>query len=179
MILWSRSDANRRSGSKEFKLPFMNKTHSFARRRPLPRIAVIGGLILLVAPLAIRADEASDGQKAAGATIESWYRYVESRPDSSWEEVPADLKSGFTVQGWKMVTFKESEISNQHGKCLGRKLVSSTYNSPLIMRNGKKLDGEYVTVVYESSFADKESAFETFYFKKDSAGAWPLMGYLI
>ena len=157
----------------------MGPTSSPSSKWSLSRAVIFLGFGLISTLTPIRADEASEGQKTTAATLQSWYKYVDGKPDLIWEKVPGDLKIGFTLPGWKMVTSKESEISEQHGRCLERKLVSSTYNSPLVMRNGKKLDGEYVTIVYESSYADKESAFETFYFKKDPSAAWPLMGYLI
>jgi hypothetical protein len=148
-----------------------------ARRSVFRSLTALLLLAALQQPL--RADVASEGLAVAAANADLWFKYIDSGPNASWEKVPVELKKGLSIQAWKTMMAKVTEIDNEYGKCLGRKLISSTFNSPLELRNGKKLDGEFVTLVYESYFADKKSAFETFYYKKDSVGAWPEMGYLV
>jgi hypothetical protein len=157
----------------------MTKTiSSFAHRSAFAFVTLL--LLSVTAfPKAVRADVASEGQAATAASTELWYKYIDSGPDASWEKVPIELKRGLSIQAWKMMLAKEKEISDEYGKCLGRKLISSTYSSSLEMKYQKKLDGDFVTIVYENYFPNKKSAFETFYYKKDASGAWPEIGYLI
>ena len=61
------------------------------------------------------------------------------------------------------------------GKIIERTVTSSEYHTEL----PGAPDGEYVVIVFESSFKNKKSALETVTPKKGEDGKWKVAGYYI
>jgi hypothetical protein len=71
------------------------------------------------------------------------------------------------------------QVRSPLGKCIDRKLASSTYHSPLLLPNGTAREGEFVTLHFQTTFEHQSSTTETLYFTKDTDGVWKAEGYFI
>jgi hypothetical protein len=133
-------------------------------------VAAGAGAVLLAA-VALRADQASENAAEAAAT--KWLSLVDSgRYAESWKEAASLFKKQVTAEQW------ESAAHNARGplgKLISRKLSTARYATSL----PGAPDGEYVVIQYQSSFENKKSAVETVTPMKDKDGAWRVSGYYI
>jgi hypothetical protein len=151
--------------------------HSSLERRGLPALAVSLLLSATVFLQPVRADQASDGKTAAVAAAESWLKIIDDgHYDMGWEAASPDFKKGMTREQWHDASM---HVRNPLGKCLSRKFTYARYHSPLKFPDGRKIEGEFVTIHFESSFENSDADTETLYFLKDTDGVWKAEGYLI
>jgi len=151
--------------------------HTSLARRGIFALTVSLFLATAVFVKPVWADQASDGKTAAQAAAESWLKIIDDgHYDQSWESASPDFKKGMTLEQWHASSLR---VRDPLGKCLSRKFAYARYHSPLTFPNGKKLEGEFVTIHFDSSFEHSESATETLYFSKDSDGTWKAQGYII
>jgi beta-lactamase regulating signal transducer with metallopeptidase domain len=151
--------------------------HSSLARRGLFALTVSLFLATAVFVKPVWADQASDGKTAAVAAAESWLKVIDDgHYDLSWENASPDFKKGMTREQWHDASM---HVRDPLGKCLSRKFTYARYHSPLKFPNGKTVEGEFVTLHFESSFEHSEATTEMLYFSKDSDGAWKAQGYMI
>jgi hypothetical protein len=113
------------------------------------------------------------GEKAATEAANRWLAVVD-RGDyaASWEIAAPMFKQSIAQDQWaKMLKAKRGPM----GKLLARTLKSAVYTTSL----PGAPDGQYVVVVYESSFEHKKSAIETVTPSLDKDGQWKVSGYFI
>ncbi len=155
----------------------MIKHHSSLARRGALAFATSLLLSVTVFVQPVWADPALDGKAAAATAADSWLKVIDDgHYDTSWVNASQGFKQHVTSEQWQGMS---KQVREPLGKCLSRQFKSSFYHSPLVMPNGTKRDGEFVTLHYQSSFEHQESATETLYFSKDPDGIWRAEGYLI
>ena len=133
-------------------------------------INLLLSVTVLVQP--VRADQASDAKTSAAAAAESWLTIVDNgHHDTSWENRALVVKRRDTSEEWQNMS---KQVRSPLGKCLRRKLVSSSYHS-----EPPEKGGEYVILRYEGSFENLKTAFEQVTFIKDPDGTWKAPGYMI
>jgi beta-lactamase regulating signal transducer with metallopeptidase domain len=151
--------------------------HASLARRGVLALAISLFLFAAVFVQPVWADQASDGKTAAAAAAEPWLKIVDDgRYDTSWENASPGFKKQVTSEQWQNMS---KQVRSPLGKCLDRKLASSSYHSPQELPNGTKQEGEFVTLHYQSSFENMKSATETVYFTKDPEGVWKADAYVI
>ncbi|MFC1890281.1 DUF4019 domain-containing protein [Thermodesulfobacteriota bacterium] len=108
-------------------------------------------------------------QKASGA----WLNLVDKGEyTESWKEAAAYFKGAVSEKQWK-----ESLDGHRKplGKVLSRTVKIRTYSKTL----PGAPDGEYVVILYDTSFENKASAIETVTPMLDKDGKWRVAGYYI
>ncbi|HEY6460881.1 MAG TPA: DUF4019 domain-containing protein [Polyangiaceae bacterium] len=118
-------------------------------------------------------DPPGSNEKAAQAAAEAWLALVDAGSyGPSWTEAASLFKKAIDQAGWeKALTGVRAPL----GKVVSRKLASATYRTSV--PGGP--DGQYVVVVYTTSFENKQSATETVTPMKDADGRWHVSGYFI
>ena len=115
-------------------------------------------------------------QDVINATIDSahaWLKLVdEGAYDQSWDEAAAFFKSAMNRKQWNSAL----EMARRPlGKLISRKVLSKTYTTQL----PGAPDGEYVVIMFKTSFENKKSAIETVTPMLDKDGQWRVSGYYI
>lgn len=113
------------------------------------------------------------GEKAATETANRWLGLVDSGDYAgSWETAAPMFKQSIAQDQWvKMVKAKRGPM----GKLVSRTLKSAVYTTSL----PGAPDGQYVVIVYQSSFEHKQSAIETVTPSLGKDGQWKVSGYFI
>jgi hypothetical protein len=119
-----------------------------------------------------QADESAD-KAAAQKASEIWLALVDAEKYAeSWEQASELFRKQVTKEQWaKAVDAARSPL----GHLNSRKLASAEYSKTL----PGAPDGEYVTIQFQSSFANKKSAVETVVPMKDKDGQWRVSGYFV
>jgi Protein of unknown function (DUF4019) len=109
----------------------------------------------------------------AQQSADAWLALVDSgKYADSWQEASQLFKAHVTKEQWQDAL---RATRDPLGKMLSRKLKSATYKTTL----PGAPDGEYVVLLYESSFEHKQSAVETVTPMLDKDGKWRVSGYYI
>ena len=135
-------------------------------------VILLGSAILafLVAPH-IHANEVSE--KAALASATAWLALADGgKYTETWDQAAAYFKNALTKDRW-VTSLKGGRTPL--GKVLSRKLKSKMVTKSL----PGAPDGEYVVIMYDTQFENKESAVETITPMLDKDGKWRVAGYLI
>jgi len=113
------------------------------------------------------------GEKAATESATRWLAQVDSgNYAASWETAAPMFKQAVSQDQWAhMLQAKRAPM----GKVLTRTLKSAVYTTTL----PGAPDGQYVVIVYESSFEHKKSAIETVTPSLGKDGQWRVSGYYI
>ena len=115
----------------------------------------------------------TDITQAAFSAANSWLKLVdEGKYGESWEEAALQLKNAVSKENWQQSL---KGILPSYGKMIIREVKSSTYRTSL----PGAADGEYVVIIYETQFENKEKSFETVTPVKDKDGVWRVSGYFI
>ncbi len=112
-------------------------------------------------------------EKAAGLCAEAWLRIVdEERYVGSWERASGHFQAVVPRDKWiqEIRSLRESV-----GKVVKRKLQSKRYTTSL----PDAPEGEYVLMIFETSFEKKKSAKETVTAVLDKDGRWRVDGYYL
>ena len=135
-------------------------------------IILLGLAILtLVVAAYCNANEASEKAALTSATV--WLALAdEGKYPETWDQAAAHFKNALTKDQW-VGSLKRGR--DPLGKVLSRKLKSRMYTKSL----PGVPDGEYVVIMYDTRFENKESAVETITPMLDRDGKWRVAGYQI
>ena len=137
--------------------------------RKIP-VLVIMVLILSALPAVAKS---SEKVKAAVISAEKWLGMVDSEKYAeSWKESSELFKNAIKQEQWKQSL---EAVRKPFGRLITRKIKTKTYKTSL----PGAPDGEYVVIVFETSFQHKKSAIETVTPMKDKDGKWRVSGYYI
>jgi hypothetical protein len=139
-----------------------------ARRIP----TVVGALALLMG-LAGSARADAESIEQASTAARAWLGLLDGQEfDESWRMAGKLLKAAVAQEEW---TAKLSVTLGPLGKKTSRGMRSSEYSTTM----PGAPDGEYVLILFDTSFENKNSAVETVVMKKESDGLWRVSGYFI
>jgi uncharacterized protein DUF4019 len=130
-------------------------------------------VLLFMLTLSTSARCEDKGEKAATESANRWLAQVDAGDyAASWETAAPMFKSAVSKDQWaQMLQAKRAPL----GKVLSRTLKSAVYATTL----PGAPDGQYVVIVYESSFEHKKSAIETVTPSLGQDGPWKVSGYYI
>jgi hypothetical protein len=134
------------------------------------RLMTVAVISLLTAPIAVAQD---NNTQAAQKAAESWLASVDGGDYiDSYDEAASLFKLAITKEEWAR---KVRAARSPLGKLVTRKLkhVQSATSLP------GAPDGDYVVILYDSSFENKKSAVETIVPMRDKDGQWRVSGYFI
>ena len=131
-------------------------------------LSVLASLVVL--PLLA---ETSESERMAVAAAESWLELVDAgKYGDSWDQAAVYFRGAITRGKWNQSL---RAVRAPLGAQLSRRVKSTRYMTSL----PGAPDGEYVVILFETSFANKESAIETVTPMKDSDGKWRVSGLFI
>jgi len=130
-------------------------------------------LIVILATCWAGAAAAEDPEAAAVAEAKQWLSRVDAGNYSqSWKEAAVYFRGAVTETQWvQMLTAVRSPL----GQTISRKVKQTIHTTEL----PGAPDGEYVVILFETSFENKQSAIETVTPMKDPDGRWRVSGYYI
>jgi hypothetical protein len=132
-------------------------------------LVVLGLMFFAVSGMA----EQSDKEKVAVLAAEKWLGIVdEGKYVESWNEAAELFKNAVKQEQWEQAI---QAVRTPLGKLVSRKLKSTSYQTSL----PGAPDGQYLVVVFETSFENKKSAIETVTPMMDKDGKWRVSGYYI
>jgi len=115
----------------------------------------------------------SEQEKAAVVSAEKWLGIVdEGNYAGSWDEAAAYFKGALKQDQWNAAL---NAARKPLGALVSRTVKSASYKTAL----PGAPDGEYVVIVFESSFENKKAAIETVTPMMDTDGTWRVSGYFI
>jgi hypothetical protein len=115
----------------------------------------------------------SGKEKAATAAAGKWLALVdEGKYAESWNEASEYFKQNIGQDQWAQAA---QGARKPLGALVSRKVASASYKTSL----PGAPDGEYVVIVFNTSFEHKKSGTETVTPKKEKDGAWRVCGYYI
>ena len=117
----------------------------------------------------------SDSAKMDSATIsaEYWLKLIdEEKYEDSWDQTSSFFKSKVTKDQWVGTI---SGLKSSLGKTISRKLLEARFTTSLPGVS----KGEYVVILFQTSFEKKENAIETITPMKDTDNSWRVSGYFI
>ena len=119
-----------------------------------------------------KAERARNAVKAAVPAAEAWLKVIDAgKYEQSWDEMAKLAQSAVTKDQWA----KDAALLKPFGPVQSRKLLSAVH---AISLPGAP-DGDYVTIEYDSAFANKKQAVETVTVAKDTDGTWRVGGYFV
>ncbi|MEW6442894.1 MAG: DUF4019 domain-containing protein [bacterium] len=131
---------------------------------------VLCGLLLHARPLARAGDTP---EQAAGAAGAAWLALVDQgRYAESWKEAAPYFRNAVPEAQWVQSL---TAVRQPLGKVLSRKQESARYATAL----PGAPDGEYVILVFHTSFENKRTAVETVTPMRGQDGKWQVSGYYI
>jgi hypothetical protein len=143
------------------------------------RITIIAASILLLicSMLPGAADAASSNHAGAKASAvkaaNAWLKVIdEGKYDDSWKDASSYFRSHVSEKQWAQ---QVGPARGSLGAVVSRKVTATKYLSTM----AGAPDGQYVVILYETSFAHKKSAFETVTPMLESDGRWRVSGYYI
>jgi len=126
------------------------------------------GFVLLVS-LSI----ASEKETAAVSQSEQWLSIVdEGKYGESWKQASDYFQKAMPQQQWEQAL---QGVRKPLGAVLSRKVQSTNYKTSM----PGAPDGEYVVILFDTSFANKKSAVETVVSMLEKDGKWRVSGYFI
>jgi len=137
-------------------------------------IASVVALVMVcgVGNVAAHADDQA-AIKQAKTAADAWLKLVdEGKYQESWNEFASVVKPRITEETWEQ---EASGVRKPLGAVVSRKVQSATYATSL---PGAPY-GQYVVILYDTSFENKKSAVENVVPMLDSDGQWRVSGYHI
>ena len=123
------------------------------------------------APAASRAS--TSPEQAAQTSAEAWLALMDSgKYGESWALAAPFFKKTLDQKAWEMAS---AEVRAPLGRVESRSLRSRTFAKNL----PHAPDGEYVVIVFDTSFEHQARAIETITETKDNDGSWRSVGYFI
>jgi hypothetical protein len=125
----------------------------------------------LVTMAIICADQGAE--KPAQEAAQSWLALVDSgKYSESWNEAAQVFKERVTREQWEAAL---KSVRTPLGQLESRKLKSAQFTREL----PGAPDGEYVVILYDTTFQKKRASLETVTPMKDKDGQWRVSGYFI
>jgi len=116
---------------------------------------------------------APDNETRAVEAMQTWLGLIDQGDyDTSWTSASRYLKGMVTAEQWLQAM---KGARDPLGKVLSRTLKSAENKASL----PGAPDGEYVVIMFETSFENKKNAIETLAAMKDNNGTWKPAGYYI
>jgi len=107
------------------------------------------------------------------AVAQNWLSLVVSGQYSeSWQISSEIFRTAINQEQWAQTM---TVIRKPLGNLLNRELSSKKYHTTL----PGAPDGEYVVIIFKTSFSNKKSAYETITPMKEPDGKWRISGYYI
>lgn len=145
------------------------ETITFAREKD-GKWKVTGYLIL---PRTDAEKEFIPQEKEAAVAAERWLGGIDAgNYPQSWQEASAIFREAISETGWVSAL---SNVRKPLGELVSRRLKSAHYSESL----PGAPDGQYVVLLFDTSFAAKKSAVETVTFVLEKDDAWRAAGYFI
>ena len=115
----------------------------------------------------------SGGEVAATTGVEVWLGMVDDgRYEDSWQAAASIFKKNFPPEQWLTLLKGRRQPL---GKLISRKVTDKQFSSTLA---GAPV-GQYVTLQYDTSFENKQSAVEKVTAMLDVDGQWRVVGYFV
>ncbi|MGD0276500.1 MAG: DUF4019 domain-containing protein [Syntrophales bacterium] len=112
-------------------------------------------------------------EKAAFASAEQWLSLVDAgNYGQSWMEVSGYFRNAITKEKWVQSL---KAVREPLGKLISRDVRSMIYMTSL----PGAPDGEYIVILFDTSFGKKKSAIETVTPMFEEDGRWRVSGYYI
>ena len=113
-------------------------------------------------------------EQAAIKAAEDWLRLIDVADyNATWETAGSLFQSQITRQRW-------SESAGTARAPLGAVATRVVRNASYSMSLPGAPDGEYVTIIYDTAFANKAAGVETIAVMRDpSTGKWQVVGYFV
>ncbi len=112
-------------------------------------------------------------EEAALVSVNAWLELVDTgKYDESWEQSASLFQQAVDKAAWHK---QLAAVRTPLGELVGRKVKSSEYRTSL----PGAPDGEYVVILYDTSFEHKKSAVETVTPMKEPDEVWRVSGYYI
>lgn len=125
---------------------------------------------LAISPLAIANEEAIEAAKSAA---DAWLVLTDNlRFRNSWSNASSLFQAAVSEEAWETSL---GAARKPLGKLGSRNLNTAQFSSTL----PGAPDGEYVVLIFASSFQHKETAIETVTVMKDQDSSWRVSGYYI
>ena len=162
-------------GGGSVKVDTVNGTVKFLKRQaPEPRAAVAEFVKTNALATAIVATATNlQNATAAMAAAEKWLALMDAGDFSdSWRQASDLFRNGGVESAWK-------EAMNTDRKPLGRLVSRQLISSQPMTQLPGAPDGQYVVMLFQTSFAEKKSAVETVTFDLEKDGQWKSCGYFI
>jgi hypothetical protein len=132
-------------------------------------MVVLGSLLAGAVPGLAQEKPVEVAQKAET----SWLELVDAgKYAESWKAAAAAFQAAVTEEKWGSAL---SSVRTPLGKLVTRTMQSATYTKTL----PRVPDGDYVVVLYQTSFEKKQMAQETVIASKEKDGVWRVAGYYI
>lgn len=117
--------------------------------------------------------QGSEKEQAATTAAEQWLLLVDSgRYGKSWQQAAEYFRDSVAKVAWQDAMMA---VRKPLGLTKSRKVISATYHTSL----PGALNGHYVVVQFETSFANKQAAVETVTPLLEKDGIWRVSGYFI
>tara|TARA_B100000902_G_scaffold12252_1_gene14927 strand:- start:63266 stop:63667 length:402 start_codon:yes stop_codon:yes gene_type:complete len=127
-------------------------------------------LILLCIPL-IGFGQKNDNK--AILSVENWISLIDNKKYKlSWEKSDDLVKNMISIENWEVIM---NGARSPLGDMLERTILSNEFKSEV----PGAPDGEYIIIIYESKFENKNSALETITARKNKDNLWKVVGYYI
>lgn len=132
-------------------------------------LMVIGLFFAVIAAV----EGGSEKEEAAVAPAVKWLNLVDQgKYAESWKEAATLFRNAVNQGQWEQTL---QAVRKPLGKLITRKVKTKTYRTSL----PGAPDGEYVVILFDSSFEKKKSAVETVTPMMDEDGKWRVSGYYI
>jgi hypothetical protein len=132
-------------------------------------------LVLVVAGFLVSAGsiQAGASETAAAEAVQAWLALVDKGEfGQSWTDASAYFRGAVTREQWEQaLTGSRKPL----GRVLSREMTSADYQTSL----PGAPDGEYVVILFKTSFENKKSAVETVTAIREKDGTWKPAGYFI
>ena len=130
-------------------------------------------LVLVVASLPVRAQEATTAVAEARKAAEAWLKLLDrGQHAKSWDEAATLFRDATPRDTWAETVKK---VRGPFGKLTARKLRGAQYTTSL----PNAPPGQYVVIQYDASFEHRQSVVETITPMLDADGTWRVSGYYV
>ncbi len=117
--------------------------------------------------------QGAEKEKVAVAEAEQWLLLVDSgKYEQSWKEAAEYFRNAVSQNKWEQSL---QAVRSPLGKLISREVKSTMYKTSL----PGAPDGEYVIILFDTSFSNKNSAIETVTPMLEKDGSWRVTGYYI
>ena len=117
--------------------------------------------------------QGAEKETVAVAEAEQWLSLVDAgKYEQSWKEAAEYFRNAVSQEKWELSLLA---VRSPLGKLISREVKSTKYKTSL----PGAPDGEYVIILFDTSFSNKKSAIETVTPMLEKDGSWRVSGYYI